>query len=105
MGTRIVIVGTDDIGLIVVTADPFIFFSVARWIGAAIVFRGASHRSRAPVELAIVCITIVTHAIITLDPWLQGLFQSLDEGNYLAVAMTSALGEAETCSNEEQGKS
>ena len=112
MGTRVFSVGTDDPCLIVVTADVVSVVSVARWINAAFVFRAASHRSRAPVELAMVCITIVTHAIITpdhlhlpLEPWSQGLFQSLDEGIYLAVEMNSTLSEAETCSNQEQRKS
>ena len=81
------------------------WWSVARWMSAALV------SIRAPVEDAIAILVtvgrsseIVQHRL-TLEPWILGHFQSLDEGIYLGVAMTPTLSKAETCSNQEQGKS
>ena len=76
--------GTD--GSPFVTADPVSVIAIIRWMSAA----GVSIR-------AIVFGITVCH--------LQGLFQFLDEGIHLGVAMTPTLSKAETCSNQEQGQS
>ena len=88
--------GTD--GNWLVTADPVSVIAVVR------LKRAASVSILAPVEGAIppVDITVVRSSEICHLP---GLFQFLDEGIHLGVAMTPTLSKAETCSNQEQGQS
>ena len=57
------------------------------------------------VALVIIVTIISSQRHLTLELWVPGHFQSLDEGIYLGVAMTPTLSQAETCSNQEQGQS
>ena len=83
-----------------VTAEPVSEVAAVHWMSAAL------HSIHAQVvDVTVVRSSEIGQHRLTLEAWIPGHFQSLDEGIYLCVAMTSTLSKAETCSNQEQGKS